>query len=195
MSSHTDRDDIPPTSSSSTERPYLVELPEQLEPLVQTVGSSSRSSRSAQEMPRAERERSSERSTSTATSRDPASNWTSALQAPAAEEPEGSHSERAVQQRDSSRLEGELEPVPSGRDTRGTRDGRDQPETSRNRVETQDPEDSVSAVGQIKADLQLDSSPSDSAHWKVGRTSSHRESVIIDTPIRRSHRAFVRSGL
>ena len=96
-------------------------------------------------------------------------------------------------------MEGELEPVPSGRDPLGTRDGtlsrRDQPETTWNRVETQDPEDSVSAVGRIKAGLQLDSLPSDSGHWKVGRTSSRRESMIIDTPIRRSHRAFVRSGL
>ena len=152
MSSDTDRDDIPPASSSSTERPYMVEPPEQLEPLVQTVrSSSSRSSRSEQEMPRAERERSGERSTSTSTSREPATNWTSAPQASVPEETASSHRERAVKQRDSSRMEGELEPVPSGRDPLGTQDGtlsrRDQPETTWNRVETQDPEDSVSAVG------------------------------------------------
>ena len=185
-----DPDDLQLASSSSTERPYMVEPAEQV--VIETVDGSSTS---IPEEPEEPEELAMQPPTAAGSHQETSNEETSHEEI---EQPE-TVSDLDIQQRG----------PPPGREERQDPSGRADlvPPPPNERIEGHpgqpsgnDSEDSDSAGSgsaprRIRAELHLDSFLSDSGHFRRERPRGRRESILIDTPLRRSHRAFVRDGV
>ena len=179
-------DDLQPTSSSSTERPILVE-PGQ-EPAIETVETSSSSVQASQGNGQPNESNEEHKDDLGPETRIPSA-------------------ERALETCGCAPndVQPETTRAPRGTITVSSRQGHvtsthDQERFSRIRPEDigTDPEDqcassSGSAPQRIRDELKLDIS--DTLHWRSQRDETRRSSLVVDTPLRRSHRAFARSGV
>ena len=170
-------------------------------PLVETVDSRSTSSRGLPRLPREPPEsRGPDLQPSSSTSPEPEVEVVSQIGAHEEERKqldkplEEPHSARVVQIQAGSRKvsrEDRRELPQSSRWTEG-----DHSRTSRSRPDLNLTSELGSAPARIRDELQLDDMMSGSDFWPTERPSrGRRSSMLIDTPVRRTHRAFVREGL